>query len=115
MSSGRVMEVLGRMALGITRLGGLVVELGESVALVAPLPRAEGVGEPFAGGHADDQAAVEAVGPGAEVPRGAAGGSGRGRRSAEWVHPGQRSRAGRRREPQWRQMPGARSGGGARG
>ena len=50
---------------------GLVVELGEPVALVAPLLRAEGVGEPFAGGHADDQAAVEAVCPGAKVPRGA--------------------------------------------
>ena len=49
----------------------LVVELGESVALVAPLLRAEGVGEPLAGGHADDQAAVEAVCPGAKVPRGA--------------------------------------------
>ena len=47
------------------------MELGEPVALVAPLLRAEGVGEPFAGGHADDQAAVEAVCPGAKVPRGA--------------------------------------------
>ena len=49
---------------------GLVLELGEPVALVAPLLRAEGVAEPFAGGHADDQAAVEAVCLGAKVPRG---------------------------------------------
>ena len=48
-----------------------VVEPGESVALVAPLLCAKGVGEPLPGGHADDQAAVEAVCPGAEVPRGA--------------------------------------------
>ena len=51
--------------------GCLVVELGEPDALVAPLLSAEGVGEPFAGGHADDQAAVEAVCPGAKVPSGA--------------------------------------------
>ena len=51
--------------------GCLVVELGEPVALVAPLLGAEGVGEPFAGGHADDEAAVEAVFPGAKVPSGA--------------------------------------------
>ena len=40
---------------GDDQAGGLVVELGE----------------PFAGGHGDDQAAVEAVCPGAKVPRGA--------------------------------------------
>ena len=56
---------------GDDQAGGLVVELGEPVALVAPLLGTEGVGEPFAGGHADDQAAVEAVCPGAKVPRGA--------------------------------------------
>ena len=49
----------------------LVVELGEPVALVAPLLGAEGVGKPFAGGHANDQAAVEAICPGAKVPRSA--------------------------------------------
>ena len=54
---------------------GLVVELGEPVALVAPLLGAEGVGEPFADGHADDQAAVEAVCPGAKVPCGAEAGA----------------------------------------
>ena len=54
---------------------GLVVELGEPVALVAPLLGTEGVGEPLAGGHADDQAAVEAVCPGAKVPRGAEAGA----------------------------------------
>ena len=47
------------------------MELGEPVALVAPLLGAEGVGKPLAGGHADDQAAVEAVCPGAKVPSGA--------------------------------------------
>ena len=52
-----------------------MVELGEPVALVAPLLGTEGVGEPFAGGHADDQAAVEAVCPGAKVPRGAEAGA----------------------------------------
>ena len=60
---------------GDDQAGGLVVELGEPVALVAPLLGAEGVGEPFAGGHADDQAAVEAVRPGAKVPRGAEAGA----------------------------------------
>ena len=47
------------------------MERGEFVALVAPLLRAEGVGEPFAGGHADDHAGIEAVCLGAKVPRGA--------------------------------------------
>ena len=60
---------------GDDQAGGLVLELGEPVALVAPLLGAEGVGEPFAGGHADDQAAVEAVCPGAKVPRGAEAGA----------------------------------------
>ena len=60
---------------GDDHAGGLVVELGEPVALVAPLLGTEGVGEPFAGGHADDQAAVEAVCPGAKVPRGAEAGA----------------------------------------
>ena len=54
---------------GDDQAGGLVVELGEPVALVAPLLGAEG------GGHADDQAAVEAVRPGAKVPRGAEAGA----------------------------------------
>ena len=54
---------------------GLVVELGEPVALVGPLLGAEGVGEPFAGGHADDQAAVEAVCPGGQSPTWRGGGS----------------------------------------
>ena len=56
---------------GDDQAGGLVVELGEPVALVAPLLGAEGVGEPLAGGHADDQAAVEAVaqGPKSHVAR----------------------------------------------
>ena len=56
---------------GDDQAGCLVVELGEPVTLVASLLGAEGVGEPFAGGHADDQAAVEAVCPVAKVPRGA--------------------------------------------
>ena len=56
---------------GDHQAGCLVVDLGEPVALVASLLGAEGVGEPFAGGHADDQAAVEAVCAGAKVPRGA--------------------------------------------
>ena len=60
---------------GDDQAGGLVVELGEPVALVAPLLGTEGVGEPFAGGHADDQAAVEAICPGAKVPRGAEAGA----------------------------------------
>ena len=60
---------------GDDQAGGLVVELGEPVALVAPLLETEGVGEPFAGGHADDQADVEAVCPGAKVPRGAEAGA----------------------------------------
>ena len=45
--------------------------VGQPVALVAPLLGAEGPGEPFAGGHADDHAAVEAVCRGAKVPHGA--------------------------------------------
>ena len=49
----------------------LVVQLGESVPLVAPLLCTKGLGEPLGGGHADDQAAVEAVCPGAGVPLGA--------------------------------------------
>ena len=56
---------------GDHQAGGLVVKPGEPVALVAPLLRAKGVDEPFAGGHADDEAAVEAVCPWAKVPRGA--------------------------------------------
>ena len=47
------------------------MELGEPVALVGTLLRAEGVGEPLTGGHPVDQAAVQAVCPGAKVPRGA--------------------------------------------
>ena len=60
---------------GDDQAGGLVVELGEPVALVAPLLGTEGVGKPFAGGHTDDQAAVEAVCPGAKVRRGAEAGA----------------------------------------
>ena len=66
---------VGAQGPGDDQPGGLVVELGEPVALVAPLLGTEGVGEPFAGGHADDQAAVEAVCPGAKVPRGAEAGA----------------------------------------
>ena len=51
------------------------MELGEPVALVAPLLGTDRVDEPFAGGHADDQAGVEAVCPGAKVPRGAEAGA----------------------------------------
>ena len=60
---------------GDDQAGGLVLEFGEPVALAAPLLGTEGVGEPFAGGHADDQAAVEAVCPGAKVPSGAEAGA----------------------------------------
>ena len=76
--------------------------------------RGKGGGEECGGQRPDGLGGVQ-QGRGASGGRGVAKGSGRGRRSAEWVHPGQRSRAGRRREPQWRQMRGARSGGGAHG
>ena len=56
---------------GDDQAGCLVVELGEPIALVASLLGNEGVNEPFTGGHADDQAAVEAVCPDAKVPHGA--------------------------------------------
>ena len=55
---------------GDHQAGGLVVELGEPVAMVAAFFGVEGVGEPRTGGHTDDKAAVEAVCPGAEVPCG---------------------------------------------
>ena len=48
---------------GDHQAGCLIVQLGESIAMVAPLLRVEGVGEPLAGGHADDQAVLEAVCP----------------------------------------------------
>ena len=56
---------------GDHQAGALVVEMGEPVALVAAILCTEGVGEPLAGGHPDDQAGVEAVCPGAKVSCGA--------------------------------------------
>ena len=61
--------------LGDDQAGGLVVELGEAIALVAALLGAEGGCETFACGDADDQAAIEAVGPGAKDPGGAESGA----------------------------------------
>ena len=60
---------------GDDQTGGLVVELGEAIAVFAALLGAEGGCETFACGDADDQAAVEAVGPRAKDLGGAESGA----------------------------------------